>query len=393
MPIQTICGAYMQGFKYTKWTVSRANKQPLLDFVIEGLQECGCNVLYASDASHAPFFVTYETPGGEREGVLVYAFFANSRLTKNRPEDEHRFQVKYGSNAHASLSVEQDPSQLVTSIFVGIDVERGILVGADPLLHDGTPMFISIEFKRRDVEEVLRKGWHAWERDSSRRIDQPIETLVAVKRARLLEYIRFERAALALDQGHRQLLAEKSFASTPVAGKATTHVLVHELGLSERALFDLIHQTGRLKMAVRGWVAEVHLEALLLGVPGIEECSRLTEEGQPDLRVRYRGRAPVLIECKNVLRNVSADGSARLDFQRTRASKADPCSRYYRPTEFALLAACLHAVTERWEFRFASTKRLPPHATCAGRLKSSLKVDHDWIADPEAAIDMVTSKP
>ena len=125
--------------------------------------------------------------------------------------------------------------------------------------------------------------------------------------------------------------------------------------------------------------------------PEDTECARLDEDGQPDLRVRYRGRAPVLIECKNVLRNVSADGSARLDFQRTRASKADPCSRYYRSSEFALLAACLHAVTERWEFMFAPTSRLPLHATCPGRLKSSIKVDQDWIANPETAIDIVTS--
>lgn len=169
------------GFNYKRWSVSRRDKQPLLDFVVAGLRESGCTVLFVSESNRAPFFVTYESPSGEREGVLVYAFFANAKATKNRPEDEHRFQVKYGSDVKALLVVEQDPSRLVTTIFVGIDVERGLMVGADPALHDRTPMFISIEFKRRDVEQTLRAGWHAWERESSRREGEPVEVLVAAK--------------------------------------------------------------------------------------------------------------------------------------------------------------------------------------------------------------------
>jgi hypothetical protein len=144
---------------------------------------------------------------------------------------------------------------------------------------------------------------------------------------------------------------------------------------------------------VRGWVAEVHLEELLQRVPGVDECHRLTAEGQPDLSVRYRGRKPVLIECKNVLRTTASDGLPRIDFQRTRASKTDPCSRYYRATEFSLLAACLHARTESWEFKFAPTSTLPVHLTCVGRLKSALKVDMSWYADAGAALDYVSRSP
>lgn len=379
----------MEGFKYKQWSVSRRDKQPLLDFVIEGLRESGCVVLHASDANLAPFFITYETSSGDREGVLVYAFFANSRLTKNRPDDEHRFQVKYGSDPKSTLAVEQDPSRLVTTIFVGIDVERGVMVAADPLLHHETPMFISVEFKRRDVEQVVRKGWHTWERDSSRRTDEPVEVLVAVKRDRVLDLIRFERAASGLDQGHRQLLAENALPRTH-ASRATQHALLTELGLPQAALLDLIQQTGRLKMAVRGWVAEVHLQEALARLPGVDECRRIDEEGKPDLSVIYKGRAPALIECKNVLRKTAADGLPRLDFQRTRASKSDPCSRYYRAEDFPILAACLHAVTEHWEFRFTPTRVLPPHSTCTGRLKSALKVDRAWFSDACAVLDLVT---
>jgi hypothetical protein len=380
----------VHGFKYKQWNVRRQAKQPLLDFVVEGLRESGCTILYTSDAGHAPFFITYETSEGDRGGVLVYAFLANSKVTRNRPVDEHRFQVKYGSNTGDVLPIERDPARLVTTIFVGIDVERGILVGADPTLHDGTPMFISIEFKSGHVEEVLRKGWHTWERESSRHSDEPVEALVATRRNRVLDYIIFERTAAGLDQGHRQLLAER-ISQEPKASGAATHALVTELGLAEQSLFDLIQQTSRLKMAVRGSVAELHLERQLKLVPGIDDCHRLNEEGKPDLSVVYKGRPQVLIECKNVLRHTTADGMPRVDFQRTRASKSDPCSRYYRPTEFALLAACLHAVTENWEFRFTPTDRLSPHRTCIGKLSSAVKVDADWYLSASDALDVVTS--
>ena len=381
----------MIGFSYSEWAVSLRAKLPLLNFILDGLTSSGCTILYASSPARAPFLVTYETAAGEREGVLVYAFLANSVLTRNRPVDEHRFQVKYGSDTAARLAIEQDPAQLVTTIFVGIDTERGVMIGADPVLHDGTAMFISVEFKRGDFDRVVARGWHAWERDSRRSADEPVEVLVGVKQDRLLDFLRFERLAMGLDPGHRQLLAESAFrgSSNERPPVATTHSLLKELALPESELFDLIHGARRLKMAVRGWVAEVHLEKLIKAVPGVEECTRLDGDGQPDLAVRYKGSRPILIECKNVLRARSADGLPRVDFQRTRASQSDSCSRYYRPTDFSLLAACLHAVTERWEYRFVPTSSLPAHSRCAGRINSNLKVGHDWHEAAGAALAKV----
>jgi hypothetical protein len=67
-------------------------------------------------------------------------------------------------------------------------------------------------------------------------------------------------------------------------------------------------------------------------------------------------------------------GIPKLDFQRTRAAKSDPCSRYYTPRDFQVVAACLHPITERWEFRFALTTELPGHATCAGRIDNNIRV-------------------
>jgi hypothetical protein len=81
-----------------------------------------------------------------------------------------------------------------------------------------------------------------------------------------------------------------------------------------------------------------------------------------------------------VLRKRTADGLARIDFQRTRASKKDPCSRYYSARDFDVLAACLHAVTERWEFQYSVTQDLDPHRICKGKLSNNVKIDDRWTA-------------
>lgn len=382
----------MANFEYKQWRVQRSLKEPLLDFLVDGLKAAGCTILFVSEPTHAPFLITYETRQGERQGVLVYAFFANSKLTKNRPPDEHRFQVKYGGNEKALLPIEFDPAQLITTLFVGIDIERGLMVGADPVLHNMTPMFLSMEFKRHHADTIRKMGWHAWERMSWRAIGEPVEILVGVTQERVFDYIRFERLALGFDAGHRQLLAEKVMTkSSPKRDSASDHELIAELGLSESALFDLIQGARRLKMAVRGWVAEIHLEAMLRDVPGVEDCRRLDGEGMPDIALRFKGSDEIFIECKNVLRTTSADGTARVDFQRTRASKTDPCSRYYQASDFSIVAACLHAVTLAWEYKFIPTAYVGQHTKCPGKLQSNLRVGEGWFDDPAEVLASIVA--
>jgi hypothetical protein len=157
--------------------------------------------------------------------------------------------------------------------------------------------------------------------------------------------------------------------------------LTTEFRLTEKEVLDLIESAHRLKVAVRGSVAEEHLFRHLRTLPGIRACSRLPGDG-PDLRVRLADNAELTIECKNVLRKPDREGHARLDFQRTRAAKSDPCSRYYSPKDFDVVAACMHAITERWEFQFALPARLEPHAKCPGKLSSNVHVDDRWSTDP-----------
>ena len=202
-----------------------------------------------------------------------------------------------------------------------------------------------------------------------------------------------------MDQGHRQLLAERiplgqvpmlrsGSAWPPVVAPPpeAIHELAREFEMSQVEVLDLIASARRLKMAVRGWVAEEHLVKTLEKLPGVTECWRLDEEGGPDVKVLFERQRPLTIECKNVLRQTLADGTIRLDFQKTRASKSDPCTRYYRQGEFDLVAACLHAVTEKWEFRYALPKMLDSHRTCPGRLSQSVRLDERWTEDPTRAL-------
>lgn len=364
----------------------------------DALKTAGCRVIRASPPDKAPFRISFVLPNGERMGIVAYAFLANTKLTKNRPDDEHRFQVKYGSKDGELHELWQDSFGLYTTVFVGINPERGLFVGADPVLHSPTKFFISVEFKEEHASAIDRLGWHAWERDHRTTDHDPVEVLVGGKPEAFLRYVLFEREALGEDQGHRQLLAERSerllfrgggrrvapSALTPSAERL--HSLADEFAMSEADVLDLIASTPYVKKAVRGSVAEEHLVRQLAMLPGATECHRVPGDGEVDVSVRLDGGPAVRIQCKNVLRQTTRDGLARLDFQRTRAAKSDPCSRYYSADDFDVVAACLHAVTERWTFKFALPQHLDTHASCSGKLASNVRLDGRWSDDAGAIL-------
>jgi hypothetical protein len=379
-------------FSWKVYSVSARDKAPLLQFIREALEERGCVVRHIGPANRAPFYIVFDLPGGERLGVLAYAFFANSEPTKNRPQDEHRFQIKYGGDLKGVLDVAVDPLGVVTTIFLGIDLERKVFVAADPLLNNPSPMSRSVEFKTANINQVQSDGWAAWERDrreprtrdrrAAELADTRTELLIGGRPERLLDLILLERIALGREPGERHLIADKfktlrerRRSSEPALLHMASHKLLEELQIEPNALFDLISSASRLKMAVRGWVAETHLEAHLNTIPGVADCVRLQGDGKPDISLRWKGSRPILIECKNVLRTTYAGGVPKLDFQRTRAAKSDPCSRYYMPSDFQIVAACLHPLTEQWEFKFALTTDLPTHGICEGRIDNNIRVD------------------
>ncbi|RAI44765.1 hypothetical protein CH341_07305 [Rhodoplanes roseus] len=368
------------------------------------LQRAGCKIIHSSQPDRAPFIVAFETATGERMGIIAYAFLATRTLTKNRPPDECSFQIKYGSKdtyaEENSHELWQDPLGMFTTLLVGIDPERGYCISADPVIHSPTKFFIRLEFKDEHIALSADRGWYAWQRvKRATPLDAPrVETLVGCNKEHFLDLVRFERAARGLDPGNRLILAEGHVYSLPTSKVprgtdgspslhlAESHPLVSQFALSSEEILDLIAGARRLKMAVRGWVAEEHLRSTLLKVPGITHCERLDEEGGPDLKISFCDGPLLTVECKNVARESDRHGLPKIDFQRTRAAKGNPCSRYYAPTDFDIVAACLHGVTSDWSFRYALPGRLPPHKSCVGRIASNLRVDKTWAADP---IEMV----
>jgi hypothetical protein len=379
------------------YSVSRRQKIPLVEFIQSAIEEAGCRILHEPDPSIAPYRFTFETPAGERLGIIVYAFFANSQLTKNRPADEHRFQIKYSEDTKMVHRLWQDPYLLYTTLFCGIDPERGIFVGADPVLHNPTRFFISIEYKQSHVKDILARRWHSWERDRRAGSDEPVEVLVGGTKDSFLRYVRFEREALGEAPGHRQLLAETLLVPAALAPGAaaplpsiippptTLHSLADEFQLSEKEVLNLIANARRLKMAVRGWVAEEHLVRQLRTVAGVDRCERNDAEGHADIDVLFTG-VPLRVECKNVLRQRLANGLARLDFQRTRASKNNPWSRFYSPDDFDVVAACLHAVDQAWKFSYIVPTRLDRHPKCEAKLANNVRIDARWKTDAAAVL-------
>lgn len=385
---------------YKTYSVSERQKAPLLHFIVSALTNSGCCVLKSSSPATAPFRITFDDPAGQRQGIVAYAFYANSKVTKNRPEDEHRFQIKYGQKDGQLHEIWQDPYELYTTLMLGIDSERQIFVGIDPVLHQLTKFFISVEFRKSDVEVIQDNGWHCWERSRRSGSDAPIETMVGGRPERFLDFVRFEQAAKGLDQGHRFLLAEK-LDSLPASSDSfrpfyenlpqpasDIHALASEFEISQEQILNMIDAAPRLKMAVRGWVAEHHLGHLLASTPGIDRFEHLEADGRPDFEIFYRGCGPFQIECKNVLRKTLADGTPRVDFQRTRASKSDPCSRFYHPSDFEILAACLHPCTECWDFAFELTRNMERRTTnCPEHLQNNVRVTPTWRASVNAILD------
>jgi hypothetical protein len=372
-----------------------------LERIIAAIEASGGSMLHVSSAGVAPFEVRVKTRYSETLDLVCYAFTANKYRQAGRPSDEHRFQVKYGSDFKRPHSIYIDPSNSRTTLMFGVHDELDIFVAVDPTAHNPTWFSSSIEFKEDDLEKTLQTGWYGWERDrqkSGRRRVGPeqfdesfrTETVIGFRPQYFLEFARFERVATGMDPGERLLLSdnvakritqpraiERLLAWPPQLNpnRIANHPLLKQLGLTAEELFATLQSRFRLLAAVRGSVAEVHLGRLLEAEPLITHVEHIDLDGQPDFLVTYKGK-PFRIECKNVLRR-SSDAIPRVDFQKTRASKSDPCSRYYDATQFEVLAACLHPLTERWEFRFSATRELPSHRRCAGKLSDRVLVSGD----------------
>src|SRR5688572_33441102 len=120
--------------------------------MVDALEKQGCRMIFVPPANVAPFRLTFETPQGERMGAVAYAFLANNKKIKNRPPDEHRFQIKYGGELSGHHDIWQDPYGLYVTLLVGINPQMGFFVAADPVIRNPTRFSVSVEFKDKEAD-------------------------------------------------------------------------------------------------------------------------------------------------------------------------------------------------------------------------------------------------
>jgi hypothetical protein len=359
-------------------------------FLLDAVHLSGGTVLYASSAMRVPVYAGVEDESGQRLGLMIYPFRMTRRTTRNRPGDEVRGQLRYGAEETWRADdhyVCRDIAGVDTTLLLGVYPEGGLIVGLDPALYDPLPLGISVYAKDRQVEATGDNGWTVWERANhsgerraAPRAAEGLETLIGFQPQRILDYARFERRAsdLGLDPPLRYAAAVDAAEGHGNGDDATPHSLETNFDLSARQILDIIHTRMRLEVAVKGGVAEYHLEQRLVSDPAVADVQRLDRDSQPDFGVRLTDGRSVLVECKNVSPEPYANGDFKVEVQKTRATRDDPAGRLYRPDQFDIVAACLYSPTRRWDFRFIHTSLLDRHAAHADRLAATHRVGDLW---------------
>ncbi len=195
--------------------------------------------------------------------------------------------------------------------------------------------------------------------------------------------MRFEAdaSALGLNPALRLRLAE----SARVRKNRRQHKLEDVFGLGSDEILDIISSNHRLGIAVRGGVAERHLERHLLDDQSLVRVTPIDKDGQPDFVVVDHAGRELTIECKTISPNRYANGDMKVEVQKTRDSGA---GRQYTFSQFDILAACTFSVTGRWGYRFSWTRDLVPARGDATRIGPYQHVTDLW---PETVGELLSS--
>jgi hypothetical protein len=376
--------------------VYRVQRGAEREFLLEAIARAGARQVSDSGPALAPLHVVIEDSDGIRQGALVYLFSAGHEEIRNRPADEHRLQIKYGDITEdwrqQDHSVGLDPTGLEVTAVLAVHHGADLLIGLDPFAYDPLPMGIQVGFKTAEVDAARATGWHAWERINrsgrrrGARATGGLETLVAFAPERLLDYLAFERHAqtLRLDPALR-LRAAEAAATTPAP--AGMHDLEAAYALSALEILEIVSERSRLAMAVRGGVAEHHLGRELRADRKVASAKPGQQEGPPDFHVTLADGRRVTVECKNASPKPYADGTPKVEVQKTRASRGDPLSRLYRTDAFDVVAACMYGPTGRWTFRYRQTVDLDRHPEHLDRITPLQRVTASWAASLTEALD------
>jgi hypothetical protein len=393
-----------------KWLAGRGlsdvyrvqGRADLVDFLVDAVAASGGRVIYSSPANFAPIYLGVQLDSDERIGILIYPFRMTRNAIKNRPGDEVRGQIRYGAEESwlRDHPVWRDTAGVDVTLILGVDLADGVFVGLDATLWDPLPMGISFYAKAVEIEEAQQMGWHVWERvnrggskRAAPRSPSNLETVVAFTPDRLISYARLERRAtsLRLDPALR-FAAAAALKDQAVDDAPPRHVLEAQFALTSEQILDIIGGRNRLAVAVRGGVAEHHLEQQLREAKSVSTVERLDVDAMHDFNVTLSDGRQLRIECKNASPKALADGRFKVEVQKTRASKADPASRFYPADAFDVVAACLFSATGEWMFRFGPTSAMTRHKHFPDRLAPVQTITTDWV-DSLASIPSAIGDP
>lgn len=163
--------------------------------------------------------------------------------------------------------------------------------------------------------------------------------------------------------------------------------LAADYQLTPEQILQVIARSPRCEQMVKGFVAEYHFELKLIELKEqglIDDWEKIDQDGQPDYRVTIGGRTQT-IEVKLFMTQAASNGRYKVDFQRTRNSPGDPLSRFYRRSDFDVLAGCTYNQNHRWDFVCIRTSDLPLDdkvgQDCLKKAVYYLDGDPGWTSD------------
>lgn len=166
--------------------------------------------------------------------------------------------------------------------------------------------------------------------------------------------------------------------SDPGPGTRTNtigHPVERLLNASARDILDALENGFRARADLKGKLAELfmsrHLDELQRD-DIIDHYEWFDQDGVPDFTIWFTDGTLTQLEVKNVR---SGKGRLRAETQKTRASRSDPLSRYYRVDHFELIAACLFNATGRWDYAFARSTELLRHPEHPAYLATMQSID------------------
>ena len=178
---------------------------PLLDHLRGTLCRSGCRFLGIEGTDQDGFRLSFEDRLLRRSGIRGFLFrLGPAGAARNRLVTTVRLPDSFESRRGA-----RDPFGLFTTVPLGIEPVRGLVVGFDPSRHfpEDAPLRVSISAGA--VRITQDRGWHSWLREGwERRNDDFAEALVGFRSELLLTYLDFEQTAADLDTGPRSLLAD-----------------------------------------------------------------------------------------------------------------------------------------------------------------------------------------